>query len=265
MNWGDPRTLERFWWHITARQYQTFFDFSLSRISEFVKLVSCEFGVVWMPLAFALAALGFVNLFRRDRAMFGFLSLIIVADVLYCLCYEIAEDKEAYYLPAFIALVAAASFGMRWLIISLQKTKLQNVLTPVWTAIILLVIPLISLVSNYVFNNRSHFFIAHDYVDNILKSVEPRGMLLTSDWQVYSPLLYVGEIENQRKDAVVININQLRRSWYFDYLNQSYPEVMEKSRDKIDAFLEELRAWEHNPKAYTNDTLKQRIIRVFTR
>lgn len=260
MNWGDPRTLERFLWHITGKQYQTFFDFSLSRISEFVKLASREFGVVWMPLALALAVAGFVNLFRGDKAMFGFLSLIIFADVAYCLCYEIAEDKDAYYLPAFIALTIAASFGVRRLIIGLQKTKVQNALTPVRTAIILLIVPLIALAGNFAFNNRSRYLIAHDYVDNILRSIEPRGMLLTTDWQVYSPSLYVREIENQRKDAVVININQLRRSWYYDYLNQAYPELTEKSRDKIDAFLEDLRAWERNPDAYNkNVSLKQRI------
>ena len=260
MNWGDPRTLERFWWHVTGKQYQAFFNFSPSRISEFLKLASREFGPPWMPFALALAAAGFVNLFRRDRSFFWFLALIISADIGYCLCYEIAEDKDAYYLPAFISLTIAASFGVRWIIVGIQNTRLQNALTPLRTAIVLLIIPLIAFTGNFGFNNRSRYFIAHDYVDNILKSVEPHGMLLTTDWQVYSPSLYVREIENQRKDAVVIDINQLRRSWYFDYLNQVYPEVTEKSRDKIDAFLEDLRAWERNPDLYAkNASLNQRL------
>lgn len=260
MNWGDPRTWERFLWHITGKQYQTFFDFSLSRISEFVNLTSREFGSRWMPLALALAVAGFVNLLRRDKTLFCFLSLIIIADVAYCLCYEIAEDKDAYYLPAFIALVVAAGFGMRWLINGVQKSKLQNAITPIRTAIILIIVPSIAFSGNFAFNNRSRYFIAHDYVDNILKSVEPRGMLLTADWQVYSPSLYVREIDRQRRDAVVIDINQLRRSWYYDYLNQAYPEMTEKSRDKIDAFLEVLRAWERDPDAYNkNVSLQNRI------
>ncbi len=259
MNWGDPRTLERFWWHITGKQYQSYFNFSLSRISEFIGLALREFGVVWMPLALAFAVAGFVNLFRRDKIIFAFLLFIIFADVAYCLCYEIAEDKDAYYLPAFIALVIAASFGMRWLILGLQKTKAQNIFTPIRTAIILMIVPLIALAGNFAFNNRARYFIAHDYVDNILKPIEPRGMLLTADWQVYAPSLYVREIENQRKDAIVVDINQMRRSWYFDYLNQVYPELIEKSQDKVDEFLEDLRAWEHNPEAYKNDPLRQRI------
>lgn len=259
MNWGDPRTLERFWWHISGKQYQAYFNFSLSRISEFFGLALREFGFVWMPLALALAIAGFADLVRRDRTIFVFLLVIIFADIAYCLCYEIAEDKDAYYLPAFIALTIATGFGMSWLILFLKKTKLQSIFTAIRTAMILMIVPLIALVGNFDFNNRARYFIAQDYIENILKPIEPNGMLLTSDWQVYAPSLYFREIENQRKDTIIVDINQLRRSWYFDYLNQVYPELLEKSRDKVDAFLEDLRAWEKNPEAYKDSPLQQRI------
>lgn len=260
MNWGDPQTFQRFWWHITGKQYQAFFDPSLLRISQFVKLALREFGVAWMPLALGFAIVGLVNLFRRDKTMLCFLSLIIVADVAYCLCYEIDEDKDAYYLPAFIALTVAVGFGLRWLLVAVQTTNLKTALTPPLAAVFLLVVPAIALTSNFAFNDRSRYFIAHDYADNILKSVEPRGMLLTSDWQVYSPMLYVKEVEKSRKDTVVIDINQLRRSWYYGYLNQVYPETMEKSRAQVDAFLGDLRAWEQDPDAYNkNPALNNRI------
>src|SRR5262249_39827823 len=219
MNWGDPRTFQRLWWHFTGRQYQTFFDFSLSRISEFVKLALREFSAPYIPLALAFAVGGFVYLFRRNRAIFYFLSLIIAADVIYCLGYEIDEDKDAYYLPAFIALTVAGAYGVRWLFSFIQASGLRNTLTPVRTAIVLVLIPAIALASNFSFNNRSSYYLAHDYVDNLLKTVEPRGLVLTTDWQVYSPFLYVREIEQTRRDAVVIDVNQLRRTWYYDYLN----------------------------------------------
>ena len=260
MNWGDPQTLERFWQHVSARQYQAFFEFSPSRISEFVELAMREFGSSWMPFALAFSGAGFVHVFRRDRSFFWFLVLIITADVAYCLCYDIAEDKDAYYMPAFISLTIAASFGARWILISLWKTRLQNTLAPSRTAIVLVIIPLIAFVSNFGFNDRSRYFVAHDYVDNILKSVEPKGMLLTADWQVYSPSLYIREIENQRRDAIVINVNQLRRSWYFDYLDQAYPETTGKSRNEINAYLDNLRAWEHSPQLYAkNAALNNRL------
>ncbi len=85
-------------------------------------------------------------------------------------------------------------------------------------------------------------------------------MLLTRDWQVYSPMLYCQAIEHRRQDAVVIDINQLRRSWYFDYLRRAYPATIEKANDQVNAFLEDLRHWEHDPDLYQRDgTLNQRI------
>jgi tetratricopeptide (TPR) repeat protein len=260
MNWGDPRTFERFWWHITGRQYQTFFNFSPERISEFFNLMLREFGYSWMPVALFFAIAGLVYLFKRDKTMFVFLSLILAADIAYCLSYEIDEDKDAYYLPAFIALTIAVGFGAHWFSKILQETKWRELVTPVGVSIVLIILPVVALAGNFAFNNRSKYFIAQDYVNNVLNTIEPNGMLLTNDWQVYSPMLYIREIEHQRKDVVAIDINQLRRSWYFDYLHQVYPEMMSQSQQQVADYLEDLKNWEHNPDAYTkNRNLTERI------
>jgi tetratricopeptide (TPR) repeat protein len=253
MNWGDPRTFERFFWHITGKQYQVFIDFSLVRITEFFKLAFRESGYSWLPSGFALAVAGFLYLFKRDKIMFTFLLLIVAADVIYCLGYEIDEDKDAYYLPAFIALTIAAGFAVHAFLNFIHATKLRAIFTPVRAALIVLLLPLITLAGNFAYNNRRNYFLAHDYVNNILNAVEPNGLLLTNDWQVYSPMLYVREIEHQRQDVIAIDVNQLRRSWYFDYLNQVYPELINRSRQQVDAYLEDLKNWEKNPEAYANN------------
>ena len=120
ISWGNPRSLEEIWWHVTGRQYQVFFSFSLKEMGEqfleFGRMALREFGWPWMPLALALAVAGFVSVFKQDRTTFWFLSLIVGADLAYALGYSIAEDKDAYYLPAFISIAIAAGFGLRWLI-----------------------------------------------------------------------------------------------------------------------------------------------------
>ena len=67
-------------------------------------------------MTLVLAIAGFRSAFKQDRATFWFLSLMVIADLAYALSYSIAEDKDAYYLPAFIAIAIAAGFGLRWLI-----------------------------------------------------------------------------------------------------------------------------------------------------
>jgi hypothetical protein len=109
--------------------------------------------------------------------------------------------------------------------------------------------------ANWPFNNRRHDFIAHDYVENLFSAIGPNGLLLTQDWQVASPMFYAQQIETRRRDVKVIDVNLLRRSWYFDYLRRTYPDLIERSPEKIEAFVEDLKAWERDPAAFTSNAL----------
>jgi hypothetical protein len=129
-------------------------------------------------------------------------------------------------------------------------------------AVLLLVT--IELTGNWPFNNRRHYFIAHDYVENLLSAIGPDGLLLTSDWQVASPMLYAQEVEQHRRDVKVVDINLLRRSWYFDYLRHAYPGLINRSGDKIETFVANLKEWERDPRAFaTSEALTQRINAAF--
>ena len=99
-----------------------------------------------------------------------------------------------------MTLTLAAGYGFVWLINRLRKSQLSAKLTTSIAVIVALLIPVIALAGNFAFNNRHRYFIARDYVENILKTTEPNGMLLTDDWQVYSPLLYLREVEGVRRD-----------------------------------------------------------------
>ena len=268
INWGNPRSLQEIWWHITGRQYQVFLSFTPKimgeQFVEFCRMVLREFGFSWLPLPLALAFAGFASAFRRDRTTFWLLLFIVIADLAYALSYEIAEDKDAYYLPTFISIAIAAGLGIRWLI-QLAVSKSMPIGRPSWVAAIaVLLTSATALTANWPFNNRRHYFIAHDYVQNLLSTIEPNGLLLTLDWQVASPMFYAQEVEQRRRDAKIVDINLLRRSWYFDYLRHAYPGLIERSREKIDVFVENLKEWERDPGAFAkNQTLTQKISVAF--
>ena len=179
-----------------------------------------EFGFAWLPLTLVLAFLGFASAYKRDRTSFWFLLFIVIADLGYALSYYIAEDKDAYYLPTFIAIVIAAGFGIRWWV-QLTLAKSTGLGEPISVAAIaILLTSATAVTANWPFNNRRNYFIAHDYVENLLSGIEPNGLLLTQDWQVASPMFYAQEVEQRRRDVKAIDINLLRRSWYFDYLKR---------------------------------------------
>jgi len=268
LNWGNPRSLQEIWWHVTGRQYRVFFSFTPKimgeQFVEFCRMALREFGLSWLPLPQALAFAGLVNAFKKDRTTFWFLLFIVIANLAYDLSYEIAEDKDAYYLPVFISIAIAAGFGLRWLIQRAVSKSMPLGKRYLVATIIVLLAPAIAFMGNWPFNNRRHYFIAHDYVENLFSAIEPNGLLLTLDWQVESPMFYVQEVEQRRRDVKIVDINLLRRSWYFDYLRHAYPGLIERSRDKIDAFVENLKEWERDPGAFTrNQALTQRISAAF--
>ena len=268
INWGNPLSLQEIWWHITGRQYRVFLSFTPTMMGgqfvEFCRMLLREFGPAWLPLPLVLAFAGFATAYRQDRTTFWFLLFIVIANLAYDLSYEIAEDKDAYYLPVFISIAIGAGFGIRWLI---QMTAVKSMFFGTScgvAAIAVLLTSATAFAGNWPFNNRRHCFIAHDYVENLLSGVQRNGLLLTQDWQVASPMFYAQQIEQRRRDVKVVDVNLLRRSWYFDYLRRTYPDLIERSRKKIEMFVEDLKAWERDPAEFkSNALLTQKINTAF--
>ena len=81
LNWSDPRTLQRIWWHLTGRQYQAYFSFAPGELSKqaiaFARHAGREFGPWWCPAGLLLIAAGIGALFQRDRVLLGFLALVV--------------------------------------------------------------------------------------------------------------------------------------------------------------------------------------------
>ena len=268
INWGNPRSLQEIWWHITGRQYRVFLSFTPTMMGaqfvEFCRMLLREFGPAWLPLPLVLALAGFAAAFKQDRTTFWFLAFIVIANFAYDFNYEIAEDKDAYYLPVFISIALAAGFGIRWLIQLAAVKSMSFAKSLAVAAIAVLLTSATAFTANWPFNNRRHYFIAHDYVENLLSAIESNGLLLTQDWQVASPMFYAQQIEQLRRDVKVVDANLLRRSWYFDYLRRTYPDLIERSREKIEMFVEDLKAWERDPAAFkSNALLTQKISTAF--
>ena len=254
INWGRPRSLQEIWSHFIGRQYQNYFSFAPEMLGRqvlaFGELACRQFGRWWLPLALVLAGAGVSYAFKRDRTTFWFLAPIAFANVAYTLGYDIAEDKDAYYLPTFVAVATAAGYGLRSLFEFALSRRWSTQKIHLLAAFLVVLVPAIALASNWPFNNRRQYFIAQDYVENIQSAIAPNGLLLTLDWQVQAPMLYTREVEQHRRDVKVVDINLLRRSWYFDYLQRAYPDLLERSRQKVDRFVVELQLWEPDPEAY---------------
>lgn len=255
--WGNPSTLERIVWHVTGRQYQAYFETSASAVVQelaaLLRLAARQFGPAFLPVTLLLAAVGGVHVWRRDRGMALALALLLGANLAFGVAYVIGEDKDAYYLPSFLALSLATGFGAH---AALARARHR---APIAAASLAL-LPALALGAGFPYADRSRYFIAEDYVANALATVAPGGMLLTGDWQLYAPLLYSKEVEGKRPDVVSIDLHLLRRSWYFDYLERRFPATVARARPQVETLVRELTAWEHDPGLYARSPERTRRI-----
>src|SRR5690606_41075346 len=88
-----------------------------------------------------------------------------------------------------------------------------------------LVLPLIPLAANLRQVDLSDDFMVEDYVRNVLGSLEPGSILLSSQSSYLTVASwYLQLVEGVRPDVIVIDVHLRQRPWYFDQLARQHPD-----------------------------------------
>ncbi len=234
MNWGDPRNLERLLWHMSGKQYRVWMlsqplGVVLKKIQSYGWLLLKQYPpyIVWLLIP------GFVHIFRNNLKFGALLTGIIILNVGYAVNYSI-PDIDPYFIPSFYVIAILLGFGV--LSVSTYTRRASH---------IFLILPLLLIWTNYNKVNLSNNYIAYDYAKNVLRSAEPEGIIITNLWDIYSPALYITDVEEFRGDVCLIDKELLRRSWYFKYLEEECPWLVINSKPEIDRFLVLLEDFEH--------------------
>jgi hypothetical protein len=243
MNWGNPRTAHQVWDHATGKAYRSYLSSAGSSVSaqidRYFDLLIRELGPPWMPIALLIAAVGLVALWRRQRTLFWYVVLLIVANLAWVLFYPVKADQDAYAIPSFLALILAFAFGARR--ISEWKPA---------AAYGVLLVPLLALVVAFPLRNRRNFWVASDYVANAMRAMGATPLLITNDWQMYSPMRYMLDVEHARPDVAIIGTGFLESDWYHDEIDKRYPEILRgceneqrKAREQLARFNDDPSLW----------------------
>ena len=258
MNWGDPTTISAIWDHVTGKQYRSYIKTteaqSSAQFDRYFGIVGRELGPPWLPLVLLIAGSGIVLLFFRQRTIFWYVVLSILGNAAWFAIYPIANDTPAYAIPTFIALLFAFAYAASS-IAELARTERGRCLA----AGAMLVLPLLSLVTTYPFRDRSRYWVSRDYAANGFRSMRPNALLITGDWQLYSPMRYALDVEHTRPDVEAIHTGFLLRRWYFGELSRRYPVLTRDSRREIDALAAMLGQFENDRVHFDNELFNQRI------
>jgi hypothetical protein len=234
INWGNPRDLTRFLWHITGKQYRVWmFNLSFPELLRNCQQSISSLARDTLFFFFPLSLLGIILSFRRNRKWSLFSLLLLGLSFLYAVNYTI-PDIEPYYLPSFVSLLFFLSFTLKEL-----KEKLRLVLGSVY----LLLLPL-PLIFNFSSNQKRDYYLAEDFARNAFVSAPESSLILTNWWDFYAPSLYLQHVRGERKDLCLIDKELLRRFWYYEYLKKVYPWLLENSKEELASFLSYLAQFE---------------------
>ena len=257
LNWGNPTDLEHLLRHVSGKQYQVWLFASLDAAKkQFAHFIDALPGEFYLNLIVILV--GCFYSYFKARKFFIFLLTTFVFTVLYSINYEI-HDIDSYFLLAYIALSFFAVFGIVKLI-ELLRGKEKNILLPVGIVGALI---LLQIYFNFSKVNQNDVYIFEDYTKAVLNSVPENSIIFSYQWDYFiSASYYFRYVEDFRKDVTVVDKELLRRSWYYDQLNNNYPFLFSKMKNDVSKFKEALIPFERseNFNARLLETLYRKIM-----
>lgn len=245
MSWGHPHNFENFWRHFTGKQFSVWmfssFDNAEKQFSYFTKNYPMEFMI--LPVLAAIP--GLFILYGRARRIFNFTLLLFLFCIIYAINYDI-YDIDSYFLLAFIVTAVWTACGLLWMSEKLKGNKAS-------LSYAFLLLPILPLAANFEKNDESKNRFVDEYTLNVFNSAPQNSILFSTQWDFWiSSSMYQQMVRGIRPDIAVIDKELLRKSWYFKYIKDHYPDIYANSKAEIDAYFNELVKFEDNTGRYTS-------------
>ncbi len=239
LNWGRIDSFDLLIRHVVGKQYQVQMGSSLETASEAAASFGSVLlnGVGWIPALLAAAGLWISLRARRGDRIVAMLPPILIGLNLTLSMIYVAgpEDRMAYDLPATVAWCLLAGVGAYGL---LRGRRISAAMRPRLAGLVAVVVAAGNFVHHFGACNLREERVARTYVKEALGALPEGAIVLTAEWNLYAPYLYLRFQENFRPDLRVIDVLMLRRFWYMEFLERQFPDVA--SGEAYEAFRREV-------------------------
>ena len=235
---NNPHSLTEMWSQLTAPgARQAMFDrgwlVPIQRAGFHTKRLIAEFGY----LGCALGLFGAGLLWRRDRKLSVFLTVIAVFDIAYSSNFSIF-DIYVYFLPLHIVWAAGIAVGVAAVLTLVGRgmARVPETLvspTPVWrygpAAAMLMMLPFMQFTNNLRRVDGSEDYGSERFARAVASMAEP-GSLILADWWAIAPIGYLKYIEGERRDLIMFAAPSIyAEEGFLDFAKQdflrSYPAI----------------------------------------
>lgn len=227
INWGDPSTLDRFWRHVSAADYQGYFlgrsmPEVLLRVPVASRLLVEQF--TWIGAALLLLGVAIAWSVRDGRREAALLLAVALANTVFALLYN-AEGSQVYLLPAFVIGSVFLGLGAGWAVMTVGVLAGPGAARLRWMAavgLLVLLVPVVRGATAYPEVDVSGDREALNYALEALNSAPAGAALYTRRDEETFALWYAQQVLGVRPDVVVVDVRLLPFPWYQDSLRRQY-------------------------------------------
>ena len=230
LDWGDPETPSRFWWVLSAQEFQQqmvslkysvaggivgaipSFRQALHELPlQYGKMILDDFTIFGLLLSF----LGVFWLGRNNWRVLVFTGLIFFINLLYGFLFGADLELEAYLLTSHLVFAIWVGCGIYWLVAvgsgSGRKTLLLLTAT--------FFMPFYTLLTHYPERDLSRNEEAKRYIFQVTEGMKEGEIFLTENSVDLFLLYYLQGVEKKRMDIVPVYLPYLRFDWHRGQIN----------------------------------------------
>jgi hypothetical protein len=244
LDWGHPTTVERFFWHVSGKQFRVWMFSGWSVVQKQLNYYVSDFTSEFYFIVIVCIIVGLLALFKQSRRLFTFLALLFGATIMYAVNYDIF-DIDSYFLLTYIVIGFIIAYGIDFIIERIENSRsvVKIIITIMFCAL-----PIIQIVYNWERVDETKNKIPQQFVEKTFSDLEPNTIVLATQWDYFiSPSLYYQFVRHERCDVTIVDKSLLQnRSWYFLQLEHNAPWLMARIHPGATLFLKELNKFEHD-------------------
>ncbi len=236
MNWGKPDTIKKSFQHILRNQYKipshvvyvgpeyqrTWKRFGkqiLVYASAFVKQFT--WGLFWLPI------LGLWIHFRQKSFEFYLLlSIFLLTSIGFIIFSNFMPDLEGInandflFIPSYMVAAFWMSMAIHWLW-KICRKKINWKPLPALAVMIMLLLPLPNLLSNFPTNDKRNYYYSIDFGHALIDTLAEGAIIFPEGDHKIFPLLYLQGVLGMRPDVTIANkYGRIEKHLYPDLINQ---------------------------------------------
>jgi len=224
-NYGDPQTWDRFWAIVTRKQYQASLLAEPRTIARFLAqswFFISQYAHQFTPWLMWIPILGVYPLWRRNRsaaifvvATFFYIALGLILIINPGLDRSSTWFNAKFFVPAYVMTSILIGVALAWLsALALKGHNLKRAAVAVGVVAVL-----VPLAANYKANDKSDYYLAHDYAMNLAKTLEPNSIFFSFSDHAYFSLYYLQAVEKKCQDVKIFT----KYAYFDEALNDILP------------------------------------------